>query len=190
VFVPVGLNYDRVLEDRVLVAAAGDTRSRFKFRISTVFRYVGRHIWQRVSGKFHRLGFAAVAYGTPLSLRAFLKEPHEDVAKDLGAAVMERVAASVPVMPVPIIAWHLEQAGGQMVRTELEALFERDMAAFEARGLNICLPQSGAWKGMDAALRMLQARGLIAQEEGKVRLIEKHGDLARYYAQSVAHLVK
>ncbi len=188
VFVPVGLNYDRVLEDRVLVAAAGDNRSRFKFRISSVFRYVGRHIWQRVSGKFHRLGFAAVAYGTPLSLRSFLQEPHEDVAKELGLAVMGRVASTVPVLPVPIIAWHLEQAGGQIARAELEALFERDIDAFEARGVNICLPQSGVLKGMDAALRMLEARGLITQEDGQVALTGKHGDLAGYYARSIAHL--
>ena len=189
VFVPVGLNYDRVLEDRVLVAAAGDNRSRFKFRISTVFRYVGRHIWQRVSGKFHRLGFAAVAYGTPLSLRSFLQEPHDDVAKELAVAVMGRVALSVPVLPVPIIAWHLEQAGGQMGRAELEALFAQDMVAFEGRGLNICLPQSGALKGMDAALRMLEARGLIVQEGGQVRLTGKHGELPGFYAQSISHLV-
>jgi len=189
VFVPVGLNYDRVLEDRVLVAAAGNNRSRFKFRISTVFRYVGRHIWQRVSGKFHRLGFAAVAYGTPLSLRSFLQEAREDVAQDLGQAVMARVAETVPVLPVPIIAWHLEQAGGQMGRAALEASFEQDMATFEGRGVNICLPQSGALKGMDAALRMLEARGLIVQEGGQVRLTGKHGDLAGYYARSIAHLV-
>jgi glycerol-3-phosphate O-acyltransferase len=101
---------------------------------------------------------------------------------------MGRVASTVPVLPVPIIAWHLEQAGGQIARAELETLFERDIDAFEARGLNICLPQSGALKGMDAALRMLEARGLIAQEDGQVALTGKHGDLARYYARSIAHL--
>ncbi len=189
VFVPVGLNYDRVLEDRVLVAAAGDNRSRFKFRMSTVFRYVGRHIWQRVSGKFHRLGFAAVAYGPPLSLRSFLQEPREDIATDLGEAVMARVAQSVPVLPVPIIAWHLQKAGGAMARSELEALFEQDIAAFEARGVNICLPQSGSLKGMDAALRMLEVRGLLTQHDGQLKLTGKHGDLAAYYAQSISHLV-
>ncbi|WP_298355934.1 1-acyl-sn-glycerol-3-phosphate acyltransferase [uncultured Litoreibacter sp.] len=187
VFVPIGLNYDRVLEDRVLVAAAGDNRSRFKFRISTVFRYVGRHIWQRVTGKFHRLGFAAVAYGSPLSLRDFLSEQHDDVAQDLGKALMGRVASSVPVLPVPLIAWHLQEAGGQMSRAKLTELFELEVAAMTEKRIYLCLPQSGAEKGLDAALRLLEARGMLLIDGDVLKLTGKYAELMPYYAGSIAH---
>lgn len=188
VFVPIGLNYDRVLEDRVLVAAAGDSRTRFKFRLSMVFRYVGRHIWQRVTGKFHKLGFAAVAYGTPLSLRDFLKTRHDDVARELGEAVMERVASSVPVLPVPVIAWHLQQSGGEIARSKLAEFFELEVVAMRKKRINICLPQSGPEKGLDAALRLLEARGMIAIEGDAIKVTGKYAELMPYYAASIAHL--
>ncbi len=189
VFVPIGLNYDRVLEDRVLVAAAGDRRTQFKFRMITVFRYVGRHIWQRLTGKFHRLGFAAVAYGTPLSLREFLSSARDDVAEDLGAEVMARVAKSVPVLPVPIIATHLQEAGGVLARTTLEERFEAEVTRLQNQQVNVCLPPSGPRKGFDAALRLLEARGMVAQEAGQVRLTGKFDDLIPYYAKSVAQFL-
>ncbi|MEM9584589.1 MAG: 1-acyl-sn-glycerol-3-phosphate acyltransferase [Pseudomonadota bacterium] len=188
VFVPIGLNYDRVLEDRVLVAAAGDSKKRFKFRLSMVFRYVGRHLWQRVTGKFHKLGFAAVAYGSPLSLREFLKSPRKDVAQELGVAVMERVASSVPVLPVPVIAWHLQQADGQMSKSKLTEIFQLEVAALDKKRINMCLPQSGAEKGLDAALRLLEARGMIMTDGDVISLTGKYEELMPYYAASIAHL--
>ncbi len=188
VFVPIGLNYDRVLEDRVLVAAAGDSRKRFKFRLSMVFRYVGRHLWQRITGKFHKLGFAAVAYGSPLSLREFLSTPREDIASDLGQAVMERVASSVPVLPVPVIAWHLQQADGQILRSKLAELFELEVAAMRKKRINMCLPQSGPEKGLDAALRLLEARGMITTDNDLITVTGKYAELMPYYAASIAHL--
>ena len=191
VFVPIGLNYDRVLEDRVLVAAASDTnRKRFKFRLSMVFRYVGRHLWQRATGRFHRLGFAAVAYGTPLSLRDFLSEPHEDMAQELGEALMARVASSVPVLPVPVIAWHLQAAGGRMSRSKLTELFELEAAAMREKRINLCLPQSGLEKGLDSALRLLEGRGMVALDGDDIRLTGKYAELMPYYAGSIAHFRK
>ena len=61
VFVPVALNYDRVLEDRVLVAAAGATDRRFRFRWRDSIRYFFKHIYQRLTGRFLRFGYAAVS---------------------------------------------------------------------------------------------------------------------------------
>ena len=188
VFVPVGVNYDRVLEDSVLVAAAGDNRRRFKFRLTTVFRYVGRHVWQRATGKFHRLGFAAVAYGRPLSLSSFLETPREDIAQELGEALMDRVSQSVPILPVPLIASYLQAAGGPMQRSELETLFLADLELLSNEGTQICLPPSGPLKGLDAALRLLEARGVINQADGQIQLTGRYDDLIPYYANSIAHL--
>lgn len=188
VFVPIGVNYDRVLEDTMLVAAAGDNRHRFKFRLSTVFRYVGRHVWQRMTGKFHRLGFAAVAYGQPLSLSTFMQTPRRDAAKELGEALMARVSQSVPVLPVPLIAAHLQAAGGQIRRSDLADLFVADVELFRAEGIHLGLPASGPLKGMDAALRLLEARGVVAQSDGEVRLTGRYDDLIPYYANSISHL--
>ncbi|PTX57145.1 glycerol-3-phosphate acyltransferase [Litoreibacter ponti] len=194
VFVPVGLNYDRVLEDRVLVAAAGDKQARFKFRISTLIRYVARHLGQRLTGRFHRLGFAAVAYGHPLSLREFLEEERADPAQELGDALMARVARVVPILPVPVVATYLTEAGGTLARAEIEARFAEDVAVFREARLELCLPQgdgadSIASRAVDEALRMLEVRGLVEVSADKiVQVTDKAPEVLDYYAASIAHI--
>ena len=76
VFVPVGLNYDRVLEDRSLVAEIGGPPPKIAMskKIIEALAFLGKNFWLRVSGRYYRFGYASVSFGTPRSLRAFLKE--------------------------------------------------------------------------------------------------------------------
>ena len=46
-FVPVALNYDRVFEDRILVAAGQKGERRFRARISVVAKFVLKQFWLR-----------------------------------------------------------------------------------------------------------------------------------------------
>ena len=73
VFVPVALNYDRVMEDTVLIEAHDKGTRRYSFSLYPIYRYLRRQIWHRITGKFHRYGYAAVSFGDPLSLTEFLK---------------------------------------------------------------------------------------------------------------------
>ncbi|MEO0358232.1 MAG: 1-acyl-sn-glycerol-3-phosphate acyltransferase, partial [Pseudomonadota bacterium] len=68
VFVPVAVNYDRVLEDHVLIAAGERGDRRFGAKISVVFKQMFKHLWLRITGKYHKFGYAAASFGTPLSL--------------------------------------------------------------------------------------------------------------------------
>ena len=71
VFVPVGINYDRVLEDRVLTAAASTPageRPRFAFNPLVLTAWIAKGLWQRIRGTWHRYGYACVSFGRPLSL--------------------------------------------------------------------------------------------------------------------------
>src|SRR5207244_1086033 len=77
VFVPVGINYDRVLEDRVLTAAASTPageRPRFAFNPLVLTAWIAKGLWQRIRGTWHRYGYACVSFGRPLSLRGYLGE--------------------------------------------------------------------------------------------------------------------
>ncbi len=57
VFVPVGLNYDRVLEDRVLLTAKdADGKKQFSSGPGPVFKFIGHQLWLRITGKYHRFG--------------------------------------------------------------------------------------------------------------------------------------
>jgi glycerol-3-phosphate O-acyltransferase len=73
VFVPVGLAYDRVLEDRVLVGG-GEARGtrRFRNRPVRVAWWSLRWLVGRWFGGPRHFGTAAAGFGAPVSLRDFL----------------------------------------------------------------------------------------------------------------------
>src|SRR5262245_58481261 len=66
VFVPVGINYDRVIEDRVQVAAsatpAGE-KPRFKFSPLQLGAFLWDKVKLRLRGKLYRYGYACVSFG-------------------------------------------------------------------------------------------------------------------------------
>ena len=97
VFVPVGINYDRVLEDRVLTAAASTPageRPRFAFNPLVLTAWIAKGLWQRVRGTWHRYGYACVSFGRPLSLRAYLAERGIDVRALARGAALRRDRAA------------------------------------------------------------------------------------------------
>src|SRR4029077_18601216 len=75
VFVPVGINYDRVLEDRLqtggLNASEGGTR-RARFNATVFFGHFINHIRLRLRGRWYRFGYACVSFGAPVSLRQYV----------------------------------------------------------------------------------------------------------------------
>ncbi len=100
-FVPVAINYDRVLEDTILIEAAARGDRRFGARISVVVGFIFRKIWQWLRGRYTRFGTAAVVFGDPLSLREFGAErPVEELAAEL----MTRIEDVMPVMFVPLLS--------------------------------------------------------------------------------------
>lgn len=187
VFLPVGLNYDRVLEDRTLIAAA-DTSKRFRFRWITVFRYMRRHLWQRVTGQFHRLGFAAVSFGEPVSLKAFVSEKGTSDPEQLADYLMHEVGCAVPILPVPLIARHLVAQGGEASLQALRADFTHEVQSAEHDASEVHLPVDGPAKPMHDALRMLEVRGVIKMDKDKVRVTDGFLPLMEYYAASISHV--
>src|SRR5437868_12654658 len=67
VFVPLGINYDRVLEDRTLLRS-GEGQSTLQ-AIWAVLRFLGRNLRLVLRGEWHRYGYACVNFGPPLSMR-------------------------------------------------------------------------------------------------------------------------
>ncbi|MGH1352309.1 MAG: 1-acyl-sn-glycerol-3-phosphate acyltransferase, partial [Methyloligellaceae bacterium] len=114
VFVPVGVNYDRVLEDRILTSDIADKnnknlRSRFTTRF--LIHYSLHTLWLLIRGRWHRHGYACVSFGAPVSLKAYMEQRsidfrtlNEDREREevdtLGKHLMGAVGKVVPVLPV------------------------------------------------------------------------------------------
>ena len=71
VFVPLGINYDRVLEDRSLLKERGSTGRAKGLWIT--FRFVLHNLSLMLRSEWHRFGYACVNFGTPISMREYCR---------------------------------------------------------------------------------------------------------------------
>lgn len=178
VFVPVGLAYDRVLEDRVLVEAAKAGTRRFRNRPLWVAWYALRFLWARFRGRTKGFGTAAAGFGAPVSLREHLGSGGSVEA--LGERLMAAIAAVVPVLPVPLVARALGE--GAASREELAARVEALVAQLRAAGAVLKLPPVGGASVLAEGLEPLIRRGLVTAD---LKPVAGERDLLAFYAASV-----
>ena len=119
VFVPVGINYDWVLEDRVLIKEWKEQKEKTGFRenITSLFRIVLKtpfimlfNFARYLTGRLKQHGYASVSFGDPVPVSEFLKK-HKNffklnrndrlaLVKELADGLLERIGDVVPVTPV------------------------------------------------------------------------------------------
>ncbi|HEX9346768.1 MAG TPA: 1-acyl-sn-glycerol-3-phosphate acyltransferase [Gemmatimonadales bacterium] len=202
-FVPVALNYDRVLEDRSLIRElihAGDRPGRLA-QLGTVLSYLLSNTVRLFSGRLKRYGRVAVNFGAPLSLRAWLKTAPPDVLtlpkearlpelERLARDMQVRIGAIIPVTPVPLAAAALLSFGQTVVQKD--ALLERmDQLRDRLKEVNGKVVRGGAriaevW---DRAWRMLRMRRLVVADGDTLVVLPRGRPLLEFYANSIAHLV-
>jgi glycerol-3-phosphate O-acyltransferase len=204
VFVPVGLNYDRVLEDRNLTAIVereqgGRARKRKGFRF---VRYLARATQLAARGRWYRNGYAAVSFGTPVSLREWTSrrsvvfrtladEPRFAMVQELADELMAGVARVVPVLPVSVIATVFRQAeGAALSEIEIKARATWLMARLAEAGVHVHVPRGDQDYAVGAGLRMLTLRHLVDEEDGLFRAAPDEAVLIAYYANAIAHHVE
>ncbi len=184
VFVPVAINYDRVLEDYILVEAAKSGKRRFPARMSVVAKFMVNQLWLRITGRYNKFGYAAASFGKPLSLKEYFGEKSPDV--ELAAdELMRRIGAVVPILPVPLVAAILDR-DGPLPRTDLEAKAIAAMRDFKEGHVHI--PRDDAFYAVEVGVRNLLRRELIAENDGIIEITHKGSDVVPYYAATLAHL--
>ncbi len=206
VFVPVGINYDRVLEDRTLMLDLDrDEEGRRKEKPAPAFATTCRFVWRNLilmaRGNWHRFGYACVNFGRPLSLRQLTEHWGEDPRKmeraarfervgELATTLMTAIGEVIPVLPVPLVATVFLRAGAQQLsELELKARVAALMAEAEAGGAQIYVPRSDQDYAVVVGLRMLELRRMVILEEGLYRAAPDQRRALRYYANSIAHLL-
>ena len=204
VFIPVGLNYDRVLEDRTQLSKLGgaaQARPGKARGLGIAAAFLMRNLWQMTLGRWHRFGYACVNFGQPFSLRRYVREHklhfpdldeaarHSEVSK-IGEQLMAGIGAVIPVLPVSLIASVLVAAPDrQMTTLELKAAALDLAQRFARRGAHLYLPRQDLDYAFDVGLRMLTLRGLVIEEQGMLRAPAAELPLLHYYANAIAHLI-
>lgn len=186
VFVPVAVNYDRVLEDYILVAAEKRGDRRFGANISVVVKFLFNQLWLRVTGRFYRFGYAAASFGQPLSLNEFQKGKQKFDIEKVAGELMNRIGKVVPILPVPLIALVLEEAAGDIAEADLIEQAKTLLGGFKEG--HVHLPRESADYAIEVGLRNLASRKLIDRTNGLVSITQKGEDVVPYYAATISHL--
>ncbi|MCC6878832.1 MAG: 1-acyl-sn-glycerol-3-phosphate acyltransferase [Rhodocyclaceae bacterium] len=201
VFIPVGLNYDRVLEDRsqLLKLEAQRRRRGLVGAVLTTLTFAGRNLGQMLTGRWHRFGYACVNFGSPLSMRRYVQERGVDFAgldeaarklevEALGRRLMQAIGGVVPVVPVALVAQAFARdAARALSELEIKSAACALLAEWEARGAHIYIPRHDQDYAIGVGLRMLTLRRIVEEHDGLYRPAAENLPVLAYYANSVAH---
>jgi glycerol-3-phosphate O-acyltransferase len=200
VFIPVGLNYDRVLEDRTLLGETEKT-TRLPRRLGAIaaLGWAARNLGRYARGRLFRFGYACVNFGAPVSLRSYLGERGVDMSalsderrhaetEELAGLLMAEIADIVPVTPVSLVAWALLSFDSAAAdEASLAARVGSLVEELASLGAHLYVPRRDAEYFLDVGTRMLVLRRLATFDRGTLRVVAAERPLVNYYANSIAH---
>lgn len=204
IFIPVAINYDRVIEDRTLLLDArssGARPSSVRNALKTAVKAIGANLRLMLRGRWYRLGYACVNFGTPVSTRDYLRRQAIDLRSlaeterrgrvaSFTGLLMARIASLLPVTPVALIATVFAQSAGAAL-SELE-LKSRTLVLIEQltkRGAHLYIPRKDHDYMVTTGLRMLLLRRIVEQQDGLLVRVAGEQAILDYYANSIAHLL-
>lgn len=203
VFIPVGINYDRTLEDRTLLLELrpGPAKAGRAAAVGNTLRFVGRNLWLMLRSRWHRFGYACVNFGSPVSMHAYFarngldlqaldKEQRFARVEALGNELMAAVGAVIPVLPVSLVATVLTaDPGATLSQLELKARVHALMRKLGEAGAHVYVPRQDADYAIAVGLRMLTLRRLVVEADGLYAPAPADLPVLRYYANAIEHLL-
>ncbi|UCD32419.1 MAG: 1-acyl-sn-glycerol-3-phosphate acyltransferase [Desulfobacterales bacterium] len=201
VFIPVGINYDRTLEDRSLIRTLdplAEKRSRW-FVIKTTMGFIWRSIVLMILSRWQRFGYACVNFGDYISAIEFSREYHIDFSKidkntrfiyveRLCQRLMDSIKHNVPILPVSLVsAVLLDSAGNELSAFDIEANVNQLIATIEARGATVYVSKRSRAQTILTALNRLKLRRMVIESDGLYRTDSGSYDVLSYYANSIEH---
>ena len=156
VFIPVAVNYDRVLEDRMLTSAASTEPGKkpvFGFNAKVFASHFFRHVWMAMRGEWYRFGYTCVSFGEPVSLRKHVAEAEHRFShcwppkramprsKSSGNKLMEAVGRVVPALPVSLVSTAMLEAGeNPLSLLDIKQRVSSLIGELEGRGSYVHIP--------------------------------------------------
>ncbi len=198
VFIPVGINYDRVVEDSALVRElSGLPRRGLRANFRRSAFWLSGLMFRGALGRFHRFGYAVVNFGPPLSINELTSnadiwampwEERKPVMDGVAHKLLEAVSKEIPITPVAMVAWCWTQLGcAHMDRLALRQKALETMAWAAERNLPLYMARGNFQRIFELGLRVLTLRGILMEEAGTLRSNPAKALLLDYYANSIAH---
>ena len=200
-FIPVGINYDRVIEDRSLVRKLDKTATKRSgwFVIKTTVGFAAKTLLLSRKKRLRRFGYASVNFGNPVSARVYCEQNNvefihleqearfEQVEK-LARVLMAEVREAIPVTPVALMSEIvLANRNTWQSALELKAQALERIEVLKKMGAPIRISSNTTESVLSGALDIIEGRGWLEVEDNLLKAAEDAVVMLEYYANSIAH---
>jgi glycerol-3-phosphate O-acyltransferase len=201
VFIPVGVNYDRTLEDRSLLRALdpdAEKRSLW-FIVNTTLGFIWKSLILMILSRWQRFGYAYVNFGKHVSVRQYCEAHRVNFAKleraerflnvqKLADQLMGAIKYVIPALPISLVATVMLESGhAGLDAPEVEARVNELIEELQERGAHVYVSPRNRVESILNALNMLQLRRLVRESGGLYSPVPEEVDVLAYYANAIAH---
>ncbi len=201
IFIPIGINYDRTLEDRSLLRSLNPEapiRSNW-FAIRTTVGFIRRSLILMILSRWQRFGYAWVNFGSRISMKEYCRQSETDFSRmaradrfaeieKLAGRLMTGIKKIIPVLPIALVATVIREGDVRGLSAfEVENRVNRLITLLLAKGAPVYVTAKGRVETILNALEMLKIRRLVLESDGIYRATPGEDDMLMYYANSIAH---
>jgi glycerol-3-phosphate O-acyltransferase len=199
VFIPIGINYDHVLEDGNMtnLGKAHIARPGAWFHLKRLLVFLRENLFIGSKRRWRKNGYASVNFGIPVSCRKYCrqnnihfnrlaKEQRFVAVEELANSLMQSIRHVIPVLPVPLVC-------SVFAKSTDESLLSIDVISRVDQLINERIETGGAMRRdqkprnqtLTQALEMLTTRKILLQDQDEYRVNPEAMDLVTYYANSI-----
>jgi glycerol-3-phosphate O-acyltransferase len=200
IFIPIAINYDRVLEDRNMIdwgkpkQSTSSTRYIFRFlNFMAENTYIGARL------RWRKFVYASFNFGVPVSTKHYQEENQfrfielnqderfKNVEK-LGKALMDDVAHVMPVLPIPLLCTVLLENMNTPLRSiDLIIKVQELIRVMIENGAAMKKREQPRNKTLQESLKLLVDRGMVVEKDDHYQINAETKKLNEYYANSIKH---
>lgn len=201
VFVPVGINYDRVIEDRSLIRRLNpevENRSKW-FVLKTTTRFLVKTLFMQRKKRWRRFGYASVNFGAPISAREYCENSNTDFSRmdqaarfvciqNLANSLMKEIKNVIPILPIALMSEIvLANKDEWQSRLKLKSDAVKRISELKLLGAPVNISANACEGVFGSALNILEGREFVDAKDNLYRANQNSIDILSYYANSIAH---
>ncbi len=200
-FIPVGINYERTLEDRTLLLSLDSNTEKKSswFAIKTTFKFWLNNLRLKWKHRWKNFGLAAVNFGDPISAKEFSKQANIKFStlekqqrfihvEEFSKKIFSAVANVVPILPLSIICRIFQLHPNETYsRLKLKGLALEMLEQSRKKGSPEIIEKGQLDEAFNEAIQMLIIRHLVEDNAGLLKASKGERQIITYYGNSIAH---
>ncbi len=204
VFIPCALNYDKIPEDKTLIAHQEEgfkAKGRF-YSLFSVLKFAATITTYMMPRRHKPFGYACVNFGSPISLNAWQREHgvvinlqdktgRRESITALGNELATRVGELLPILPTCLLAKVLSESDDLPIsELNLKVRATKFIEELIQNGAPVFLPNNEGDYALSQGIYVLLSRKIIEPTgDGRFKLVESRRKLLEYYCNTISAVV-